>query len=112
MSKHSIASAFERVVCCYALARPAAAEFTGNTGATVGSADVATRGLDAGVTDRMQARHLQRDLLPTRERWTPTHSTVLGAFLCCALNSFDFVQEHPHVEAEPPSGATSVASKV
>jgi hypothetical protein len=105
MSKHSIASAFERVVCCYALARPAAAEFTGNTGATVGSADVATRGLDAGVTDRMQARHLQRDLLPTRERWTPTHSTVLGAFLCC-------VQEHPHVEAEPPSGATSVASKV
>ncbi len=46
-------------------------------------------------------------------RAVDTHSLdVLGAFLCCALNFFDFVQEHPHVEAEPPSGATSVASKV
>ena len=46
-------------------------------------------------------------------RAVDTHSLdMLGAFLCCALNVFDFVQEHPHVEAEPPSGATSVASKV
>jgi hypothetical protein len=56
MSKDSIASACALVVCCYALARPAVAEFTGNTGPTVRSADVATRELDAGVTDRMQAQ--------------------------------------------------------
>ncbi len=49
-------------------------------------------------------------LVPAR---VDTHSLdVLGAFLCCALNSFDIVQEHPHVEAAAPSGATSVASKV
>jgi hypothetical protein len=48
-------------------------------------------------------------LVPAR---VDTHSLdVLGAFLCCA-NCFDFVQEHLPVEAEPPSGATSVASKV
>ena len=46
-------------------------------------------------------------------RAVDTHSLdMLGAFLCCALNVFDFAQEHPHVEAKPPSGATSVASKV
>jgi hypothetical protein len=49
-------------------------------------------------------------LVPAR---VDTHSLdVLGAFLCCALILFDLVQERPHVEAEPPSGAMSVASKV
>jgi TPR repeat protein len=48
MNKHGIASVCALVVCCYALARPAVAEFTGNTGPTVRSAEAATRGLGAG----------------------------------------------------------------
>jgi len=53
MSKHSIASARALVVCRYALARPAVAEFTGNTGPTVRSADVGTRGFDVGRSKRL-----------------------------------------------------------
>lgn len=75
MSKHSIVSACALVVCCYALARPAVAEFTGNTGPTVRSADVATRGLDAGSSERLLSgdadavANLQRNSNQARSAW-------------------------------------------